>query len=207
MSDQTEYARAYQAIGEYFCAFSKLERGVGEAVKVVLGLQNHEAADFVVAALNDIGKRAALVRAAVAVAKNADESETSEEWKRSADDTMKAVFGCNDDRVLLAHAYLEPQADGSVGLTKQNLSSGQLKGRQESWNPKVLENKIKQVRDVTEQLQKITADLTTLTIRIPDLPDYLDLSSLGPSAGSSPLMAAAQLYYGGLPRPSSGGSQ
>ena len=51
MSDETEFAKAYQAIGEYFCAFSVLDRELGEAVKVVLGLQSHPAADFVVAAL------------------------------------------------------------------------------------------------------------------------------------------------------------
>jgi hypothetical protein len=68
-----------------------LERELGEAVKVVLGLQSHQAADFVVAALYDVARKANLVRAAVAVAKNVNGSETSEEWKRSADKTMKGI--------------------------------------------------------------------------------------------------------------------
>jgi ABC-type uncharacterized transport system substrate-binding protein len=84
MSDEMEFAKAYQAIGKYFCAFSVLERELGEAVKVVLGLQSHQAADYVVAALNDVARKASLVQAAVGVAKNVNGSETSEEWKRSA---------------------------------------------------------------------------------------------------------------------------
>ena len=38
MSDKTDFAKAYQTVGEYFCAFSELDRELGEAVKVVLAL-------------------------------------------------------------------------------------------------------------------------------------------------------------------------
>jgi hypothetical protein len=71
--------------------------------------------------------------------------------------------------VPLAHSYLEPQADGSVKLTKQNLSGGELKGGPKTWNLKNLKNKIKEQREVAEQLQKITDELSTLTITIPDM--------------------------------------
>ena len=47
MSD--EHANAFQAIGAYFCAFSAMERELGEAIKVIFRLQNHEAADTIVA--------------------------------------------------------------------------------------------------------------------------------------------------------------
>jgi hypothetical protein len=184
MSDEMEFAKAYQAIGKYFCAFSVLERELGEAVKVVLGLQLHQAADYVVAALNDVARKASLVQAAVGVAKNVNGSETSEEWKRSADKTMKGIFSCNGDRVLLAHGYLEVQRDGSVTLTKQNLSSGQLAGGPKTWNLGEVENKIQQVRDLTQELQRISGELSTLTIRIPDLPD-IDLPDISWLTGLS----------------------
>jgi hypothetical protein len=34
--ENAPYAKAHQAIGEYFCTFSGLERELGEAIKVVL---------------------------------------------------------------------------------------------------------------------------------------------------------------------------
>ena len=134
MSDEAAFARAYQALGEYFCAFSALDRVLGQAVKVVLDLDRHPAGDFVVAALEDPARKANLVLAAVAVAKN---------------------------------------ADGSIRLTKQNLRQGQLKGEPKTWK---LEDKIKETREITKNLQRITADLGTLTISIPDLGWLVPLS-------------------------------
>jgi hypothetical protein len=167
MSDEATFARAYQAVGEYFCAFSELDRELGEAVKVVLDLNTHPAGDFVVAALQDPARKANLVLAAVAVAKNADGSETSAGWKENASDTLKSVLGHNKDtRVVMAHSYLEPQADGSVRVTRLNLHGGQLTGEPKTWN---LEDKINEARDIAKGLQKITTDLSTLTIPVPDL--------------------------------------
>ena len=174
MSDEAAFARAYQALGEYFCAFSALDRALGQAVKVVLDLDRHPAGDFVVAALEDPARKANLVLAAVAVAKNADGSETSAKWKKSAEKTVKKALGHNQDtRVAMAHSYLEPQADGSIRLTKQNLRQGQLKGEPKTWK---LEDKIKETREITKNLQRITADLGTLTISIPDLGWLVPLS-------------------------------
>jgi hypothetical protein len=45
MSDDAKFAEAYQALGKYFSEFSALERELGEAVKAVLNLQGHDAAD------------------------------------------------------------------------------------------------------------------------------------------------------------------
>jgi len=174
MSDQTEFARAYQALGEYFCAFSELDRELGEAVKVVLGLTTHRAGDFVVAALQDPARKARLVQAAVAVAKNADGSETSAEWKESAGETVKKALGHNENtRVPLAHSYLEAQAHGLIRLTRLNLRDGELTGEPKPWK---LEDKIKEARDITERLQGITRDLSQLTISIPDLGWLVPLS-------------------------------
>ena len=44
MNDDTKFAKAHEAIGQYFAEFSELERELGEAVKVVLHLEDHEAA-------------------------------------------------------------------------------------------------------------------------------------------------------------------
>jgi hypothetical protein len=76
MAAETPKAKAYQAVGEYFCAFSALDRELGETVKVIFRLQQHEAADTIIAALEDFSRKVRLVRSAVQVAKNADGSET-----------------------------------------------------------------------------------------------------------------------------------
>jgi hypothetical protein len=56
---------AHQAIGAYLCAFSALDQELGETVKVIFRLQAHQAADTIVAALEDFSRKARLVRAAV----------------------------------------------------------------------------------------------------------------------------------------------
>jgi hypothetical protein len=68
VNDDTKFAKAHQAIGQYFSEFSELERELGEAVKVVLHLEGHDAADIVVAALRYPSAKASLVRAAANVA-------------------------------------------------------------------------------------------------------------------------------------------
>jgi hypothetical protein len=144
-----------------------MERELGEAVKVVLGLTTHAAADFVVAALMDPARKANLVLAAVGVAKKVNGTDTCAEWKENASETLKSALGHNNPtRVGLAHSYLEPQADGSVRVTKLNLHDGRLTGEPETWT---LEDKIKEVRETTKQLQKITTDLSELKISLPDL--------------------------------------
>ena len=178
-----------------------------EAVKVVLGLQTNNAGDFVVAALQDVARKTSLVRAAVKFARKKDGSETLIDWKKKADEAINGIFICNDEgRVLLAHSYLEPQADGSVRLTKiQKLDRGRLTGASATWTLKEFENKVKDVHDRTRQLQKITNDLSTLTINIPDL--FADFSFLGdsflgdPSAGSSPTSILLDVTGAQPPRP------
>src|SRR5215813_10849439 len=172
MSDQTDFARAYQAVGEYFCAFSELDRELGEAVKVVLELTKHPAGDFVVAALMDPARKGNLVLAAVAVAKNADRSEPSPKWKKSAEKTVKKALNHNEQtRVPLAHSYLDPQADGLVRVTRLKLRDGQLTGEPK---PRKLQDKIKEAREITKKLQKITTDLSEL--KIPELDWLVSLS-------------------------------
>jgi hypothetical protein len=94
--EQSPYAEAHQAIGEFYCEFSKLERELGETIKVIFRLEEHEASDAIVAALGDVGRKINLVWAAVLLAKNVDGSETTTEWKDKADKTMKAIWQRND---------------------------------------------------------------------------------------------------------------
>jgi hypothetical protein len=49
-------AKAHQAVGAYFCAFSELERELGEALKVVLRLEGNAAADVIVALVGDFAR-------------------------------------------------------------------------------------------------------------------------------------------------------
>jgi hypothetical protein len=117
VTEETSYAKAHQLIGAYFCAFSGLERELGEAIKVVLRLEGNLAADTIVAIVHDFARKARLVREAVQGAKNADGTEPTGEWKAKADETIGEILGCNSPgRVDLAHDYLEPHPDGSVSL-------------------------------------------------------------------------------------------
>ena len=102
-----------------------VEHELGETIKVVLRLQNHESANVVVATLREVFKKIQLVWTAVLVAKNADGSETTEDWKRKARDTMTAISKCNDKRAFVAHSLLEPQTDGSLVLNRLDVAGGQ----------------------------------------------------------------------------------
>jgi hypothetical protein len=133
MPEDSPHAKAHQAIGAYFSAFSALEHELGEAIKVVLRLQNHESGDAVVATLREVFKKIQLVWTAVLVAKNADGSETTKNWKDKARNTMTAISRCNEERVFVAHSRLEPQTDGSVVLDRLQVAGGELKGKGETW--------------------------------------------------------------------------
>jgi hypothetical protein len=169
MAGESPNSKAHQAIGAYFCAFSVLERELGEAIKVIFRLQQHEAADTIVAALGDVAKKINLVRSAILIAKNVDGSDTSEEWKTRADATMKTILGCNGgDRVALAHSYLEPRADGSVTLTSLQVPDGVLKNKQDTWTEADFKRKTERLAELTEQLRSLKNDLSTFTVTIPN---------------------------------------
>jgi hypothetical protein len=123
-------ADAYQAIGEYFVSFSRLESELGQSIKATYGLSNNDAGDAIVAALGDVARKANLVRVASKFAKNADGSEASPEWKDKAEKIFKRVLDCNgSDRVPLAHSLLQPNADGSVDLVRLKIDKGKVSGK------------------------------------------------------------------------------
>jgi hypothetical protein len=154
-------AKAHEAIGEYFCAFSRLERELGEALKVVLRLQNNPAADAIVGIVGDFARKTRVVRRAVQTAKNVDGSDPQENWKANAVELLEEILGCNNpDRTDLAHDFLEPQQDGSVSLQKP----GQEPRR---WTAQSFTDKIAKLDDLAAKLKKVTSDLTTLRIPVP----------------------------------------
>jgi hypothetical protein len=160
--DANPLVEAHQAIGEYFCAFSRLERELGEALKVVLQLRGNPAADTIVGIVHDFVRKVRVVRAAVQTAKNANGSDPDNEWKSNADKLMVEILGCNNpDRTDLAHDYLEPHADGSVSLQKP----GQQKP--EIWTSQKFADKIANMNDLAARLSTVTTNLTTLRIQIP----------------------------------------
>jgi hypothetical protein len=113
--------KAHQGIGAYFCTFSALDRELGETVEVIFRHNNMQAADTIIPALEDFGRKARLVGAAVQSARQADGSETTEEWKKTAVSTIKDIMRCNEqDRV----SFLEPNEDASVKLTCCPLGCG-----------------------------------------------------------------------------------
>src|SRR5262249_26451907 len=138
-----------QSIGEYFCAFSEVEHELGEAVKVVLSLQENEASDAIVAMLGDFAKKAGLVLTAINDAKNADGSETTKEWKEKAAAVISKAFQCNDDRVRLAHSLLQPSVDGSVHLRRLRVDHGKVKGKEgQKWSHDDFVSKISRLKEV-----------------------------------------------------------
>jgi hypothetical protein len=162
--------KAHQAIGAYFCTFSALDRELGETVKVIFHLQQHDAADTIVAALEDFARKARLVGAAVKVAKHADGSETAKAWKTTAQKTIDGILGCNDpDRRMLAHSFLEPNEDASVKLTPLRLARTVLQNEPDTWTEKNFKQKIDRLRDLTRQLQGIKNDLSKLEINMSGL--------------------------------------
>jgi hypothetical protein len=163
---------AHQAIGAYFCEFSRVEHELGESVKVAYGLQNNEASDAIVAALWDFARKANLVWAASKGAKNADGSDASEEWKDKVETIIKRVLGYNwNDRVPLAHSLLEPNDDGSVTLVRHKVEEGKVKGREGgiTWSRHDFNDKIQRLNSLAAELKLLNAELQTFTYTIRNL--------------------------------------
>jgi hypothetical protein len=182
-------AAAYQAIGAYFCAFSRVEHELGESVKVVFGLENNEASDAIVAVLGDIAKKASLVKAASKDAKDANGSNASAEWKAKVEDTIKDVFKGNEDRVRLAHSVLQPNTDGSVDLVRLKVDHGKVTGRDGfTWSHDCFVTKIQRLEKLAEELKSLNRELRTFTYTIPyatltltGAAPSVDISSIEPS--------------------------
>ena len=161
MAETDPNCKAHAAIGRYFYAFSTLERELGESLKVVLRLQENPAADATVGAVGDFARKANIVREAIQGAKNADGSAPTNEWKERADKTIREILGCNrPDRVDLAHDYLEPGPDGSLGLQKPGQNP-------RAWTSQDFDSKIKKLQDLAVGLTNVRTDLTTLRIPVP----------------------------------------
>ena len=181
---QMTLSKAHEAIGEYFCAFSNLERELGEAIKVVLRLQGNPAADAIVALIGDFARKAGVVREAIQTAKHVDGTDPDQVWKDNADDIMGKILGCNNpDRRDLAHDYLDPHPDGSVDLQKPGKDP-------KPWTTAEFDAKILKLKDFTIRLRTVTTELTTLRIPVPtgwmsmDTYQPRRTSSLPPGIGS-----------------------
>jgi hypothetical protein len=171
MTETSPLAAAHQAIGAYFCEFSLLEQELGESVKVVYGLQSHEAGDAIVAALGDFARKANIVWAASTGAKNADGSEASAEWKDKVVTTIKRVLECNTERVVLAHSLLQPNADGSVDLVRlKKIARGKVTGGEGvKWSRDEFVAKIGRLKEVAEELKSLNNELRTFKYTISNL--------------------------------------
>jgi hypothetical protein len=163
-------ADAHQAIGAYFCEFSRAEQELGESVKVVYGLQSNEASDAIVAALGDFARKASLVWVASKGAKKADGSEASAAWKDKVEATIKRVFSCNNDRVRLAHSLLQPNVDGSVDLVRHSINQGKVTGRDaDTWSRDDFVGKIRRLKELAEELKTLNGELQTFKYTTTDI--------------------------------------
>jgi len=200
-NEDSPLSKAHEAIGAYFCAFASLERELWQTIKVVYRLQNHEAADAIVAALGDFSRKGSLVRAAVQLAKRADGTDTSDEWKESADATLGAILGCSDERNRLAHGELEPHEDGSVLIRRLKPDKGKLKGFDPVlWSQESFTSKIAALGKLTHELASVKDELAKVEIPYQSLAWLnVDQSGIVYRRTMSPaLIAAAQAE---VPRP------
>jgi hypothetical protein len=150
-----------------------VESELGEAVKVVLGLETNDASDAIVTLL-DFAKKASLVLAAINDAKNADGTETSKAWKDKAASAVKEAFACNvEDRVPLAHSRLEPNADGSVDLKRVKVDHGKVKDQGVKWTHDNLSKKITGAREAAKHLREANAELRSVKITIPPAESWM----------------------------------
>jgi hypothetical protein len=165
-------AKAHQAIGAYFCAFSALERELGEAIKVIFRLQAHEASDAIVAAIGNMSTKINLVWFAFLLAKNTDRSETAARWKEKVKKTMGAIEDCNGKRNQLAHSFLKPKSDGSVELVYRKRSRAKSKGKKlkgkddpkPPWTQDTFKSEVERLNDLAHKLRSLTKELSTFTI-------------------------------------------
>jgi hypothetical protein len=153
----TPYAIAHQAIGRYFCAFSALEQALGEVIKVIFRLEQHETGDAIIAALGDVARKINLVWTGALRAKNQDGSEPSDHWKENVNETMKEIHECNSQgRVPLAHSFLEPRVDGSLALARLKADGGELKGEvPKIWSQDDFNIKVDRLQVLTKKLQTV----------------------------------------------------
>jgi hypothetical protein len=178
MSEPSPLAAAHQAIGAFFCAFSRVDHQVGESVKTVYGLQDNDASEAIVAALGDVARKASLVWAASKGAKDANGSDASAEWKDKVEATIKRVFDCNtQDRVPLSHSLLRPNADGSVNLVRLKIEAGEVRGKDGiKWSQDQFKQKTRQLDKLADDLAALNGELRTFRYSIPDTPSsyYFD---------------------------------
>jgi hypothetical protein len=181
MTVDEPHAKAHQAIGAYFCAFSALERELGEAIKVIFRLEKHEASDTIVAALGDVSKKVNLVWAASLLAKNTDGSETSHDWKKKVHKTMGRIWACTDNRNQLAHSFLLPNDDGSVEFARISVRSGVLKRKNPNkWPQSRFYRQVTLLKALASQIQSMVHDLSVLKITIPDA-GWIHIDDLRPT--------------------------
>jgi len=194
VNDDKKFAKAHQAIGTYFCEFSELERELGEAVKVVLHLEDHPAADLVVDLLRYPGTKARLVKDAAQIAtKKKDGSEISTKWKTRADKTLGKILNHNDTcRDHLAHSHLEPQEVGTVKVTRR--IEGQWKSK--NWD---LQTKINEVQRLTERLREVRTQLSQLDVPVRKIGMYEALFRDDPRRYLQPSYDQTQGPVGPLP--------
>jgi|HubBroStandDraft_6_1064221.scaffolds.fasta_scaffold207677_4 hypothetical protein len=164
MTDLNGESGAHQAIGRFWCIFSQLEYELGETVKVIFKVQNHEAADAIVA-LADFTKKVNLVRSAVQFARRPTGEELPNELKEFAQNTLKAILSVNDERVLLAHSRLQPQTDGSIAITRLT-AGGTLKINAHHWTQHDFTQKCAKLESLIDEVHNIRNELMTIKLDV-----------------------------------------
>ena len=171
MVEESGKANALQAIGAYMCAYSEVTYELGETLKVLFRITNNEMADAIVAALGDFARQANLVGALCRDARNADDTELSNEQKEQINGTISACLACNIERVKLAHGRLEPRADGSVAIVhlKVDKNAG-VKGKDPVvWSPTEWTKQTTTLTKLASQLRNFQKELKTIKLQATSL--------------------------------------
>jgi hypothetical protein len=168
MAENSEHAKAHQAVGAYICAYSDASHELGETLKALFRIKENEMADAIVAALGDFARQASLVGAICEYARNAKGSELSKEQKQTIERTIKRIFSCNDDRVKLAHGRLQPKSNGSIELVHTKVVQGKLKKVGETWSQADFNIKTENLKKLAEELRGFQNELQRITIKLPE---------------------------------------
>jgi hypothetical protein len=152
----------HQCLGRFFVAFSEVDRGLGAALVSVFKLQGHPSRDVIVGEI-DFARKLRILKAAADIATTLDDRPAETVWKQEIQSTIKNLHTVNErDRVLLAHAYLQPgEANAEPVLIINRPGRGSA-----TWSTEDFERKIAGLNKLAKRLHELADELTTLKIEM-----------------------------------------
>jgi hypothetical protein len=153
----------HQCLGRFFVAFSEVERELGAALVSVFKLNGHPSRDVIVGEI-DFARKLTILDAAAETATTLDDKPADTEWKEEVKSTIKKLHAMNgQDRVLLAHAYLQPREVNNRPVLCIE------RRRPATWTTEDFEQKIAGLNKLANRLHELAEELTTLKIIVGEM--------------------------------------